>query len=60
MERLLFQLLHAPSAHAWRRGWAVEGLRNFVSETLVRAAAVWSSEAMVARYTHALSSGFGG
>ena len=53
--RLLLQRLDAPSAHAWRRGWAVEALRNGVSETSVRAAAGWSSGAMVARYTRALS-----
>jgi integrase/recombinase XerD len=53
--RLLLQRLNAPSAHAWRRGWAVQALRNGVSETSVRAAAGWSSGAMVARYTHALS-----
>lgn len=44
-----------PSAHAWRRGWAVEALRNGVSETSVRVAAGWKSGAMVARYTAALS-----
>ena len=38
-----------PSAHAWRHGWAVQALRNGVSETSVRAAAGWSSGAMVAR-----------
>jgi len=43
------------SAHAWRRGWAVQALRNGVSETSVRAAAGWSSGAMVARCTRALS-----
>ena len=53
--RLLLQRLHAPSAHAWRRGWAVQALRSGVSETSVRAAAGWSSGAMVARYTRALS-----
>ncbi len=53
--RLLLQRLGAPSAHAWRRGWAVQALRNGVSETSVRAAAGWSSGAMVARYTRALS-----
>ena len=47
--------LGAPSAHAWRRGWAVQALRNGVSETSVRAAAGWSSGAMVSRYTSALS-----
>ena len=42
-------------AHAWRRGWAVEALRAGVSEASVRAAAGWSSGAMVVRYTRALS-----
>ena len=53
--RLCLQRLGAPSAHAWRRGWAVQALRSGVSETSVRAAAGWSSGAMVARYTCALS-----
>jgi integrase len=53
--RLCLQRLGAPSAHAWRRGWAVHALRIGVSETSVRAAAGWSSGAMVARYTRALS-----
>ena len=53
--RQLLRRLGAPSAHAWRRGWAVHALRNGVSETSVRAAAGWSSGAMVARYTRALS-----
>ena len=53
--RLCLQRLRAPSAHAWRRGWAVRALRNGVSETSVRAAAGWSTGAMVARYTRALS-----
>jgi integrase/recombinase XerD len=53
--RLLLQRLGAPSAHAWRRGWAVQALRSGVSETSVRAAAGWASGAMVARYTRALS-----
>lgn len=53
--RLLLQRIGAPSAHAWRRGWAVQALRNGVSEASVRAAAGWSSGAMVARYTRALS-----
>jgi integrase len=42
-------------AHAWRRGWAVHSLRNGVSEASVRTVAGWSSGAMVARYTAALS-----
>jgi len=53
--RLRLQRLGLPSAHAWRRGWAVQALRKGVSETSVRAAAGWSSGAMVARYTQALS-----
>ena len=53
--RLILKRLNAPSAHAWRRGWAVQALRNGVSETSVRAATGWSSGAMVARYTRALS-----
>ena len=53
--RLCLQRLGAPSAHAWRRGWAVQALRSGVSETSVKAAAGWSSGAMVARYTRALS-----
>ena len=44
-----------PTAHAWRRGWAVQALRNGVSETSVKAAAGWSSGEMVTRYTRALS-----
>jgi integrase len=50
------QKLEAPSAHAWRRGWAVHSLRNGVSETSLKSAAGWSSGAMVSRYTSALSS----
>ena len=53
--RLCLMRLDAPSAHAWRRGWAVQALRSGVSETSVRAAAGWSNGAMVARYTSALS-----
>jgi integrase len=53
--RVRLARLGLPSAHAWRRGWAVHALRNGVSETSVRAAAGWSSGAMVARYTRALS-----
>ena len=40
-------------AHAWRRGWAVEALRQGVSETSLRSAAGWSSGEMVAVYTKA-------
>ena len=53
--RLCLMRLGAPSAHAWRRGWAVNALRCGVSETSVKTAAGWSSGAMVARYTRALS-----
>ena len=53
--RLRLNKMGVPSAHAWRRGWAVQALRNGVSETSVRAAAGWSSGAMVSRYTRALS-----
>jgi integrase len=52
--RLRLQRLGAPSAHAWRRGWAVRALRMGVSETSVKAAAGWTSSAMVSRYTSAL------
>lgn len=53
--RLMLQHNGLPSSHAWRRGWAVHALRNGVSEASVRAAAGWTSGAMVARYTSALS-----
>ena len=53
--RLCLKRLGAPSAHAWRRGWAVRALRSGVSEASVKAAAGWSSGAMVSRYTRALS-----
>lgn len=53
--RLCLQRLKAPSAHAWRRGWAVQSLRSGVSEASVRASAGWATGAMVARYTNALS-----
>ena len=52
--RLLLQRIGAPSAHAWRRGWAVRSLRSGVSETSLKAAAGWTSGAMVSRYTNAL------
>ena len=53
--RSVLRRLDAPPAHAWRRGWAVHALRNGVSEVSVRTIAGWSSGAMVARYTAALS-----
>jgi integrase len=53
--RVRLARLGLPSAHAWRRGWAVHALRNGISEASVRAAAGWSSGAMVVRYTNSLS-----
>jgi integrase len=53
--RIRLARLGVPPAHAWRRGWAVHALRNGISETSVRSVAGWSSGAMVARYTKALS-----
>ena len=53
--RLTLQRLGCPSAHAWRRGWAVHALKSGVSEASLRAVAGWSGGAMVARYTRALS-----
>lgn len=53
--QLMLRRLGAPSAHAWRRGWAVQALRSGVSQTSVQAAAGWSSGAMVTRYTAAVS-----
>ncbi|NBZ96516.1 MAG: hypothetical protein EBR40_08860 [Proteobacteria bacterium] len=53
--RLMLQREELPSAHAWRRGWAVHTLKSGVSEASLRAAAGWASGAMVARYTQALS-----
>lgn len=54
--RLVLRRINAPSAHAWRRGWAVQALKNGISEASVRSAAGWASGAMVARYVSALSS----
>jgi len=53
--RLVLVRLEAPSAHAWRRGWAVESLRRGVSEASVKSTAGWANGAMVSRYTSALS-----
>ena len=53
--RSVLRRLNSPPAHAWQRGWAVHALRNGVSEVSVRTIAGWSSGAMVARYTAALS-----
>ncbi len=53
--RLSLRRLGIPSAHAWRRGWAVQSLRLGVSETSVRTIAGWTGGAMVSRYTKALA-----
>lgn len=53
--RLRLRRLGLPSAHAWRRGWAVHSLRAGVSEASVRAAAGWNGGSMVVRYTSALA-----
>jgi len=53
--QLMLRRIDAPSAHAWRRGWAVNSLRCGVSQTSVQAAGGWSSGAMVTRYTSAVS-----
>ena len=45
----------APTAHSFRRGWAVQALRNGVSQTSVQAAAGWRSGAMVSRYVSQMS-----
>ena len=51
----LMKRLDAPSPHAWRRGWAVHALKRGISQVSVQTAAGWSSGAMVARYTSAMS-----
>jgi integrase len=53
--RLRLQRIGAPSAHAWRRGWAVHALRSGVSEASVRTAAGWQGSAMVSLYTRTLA-----
>ncbi len=53
--QLMLRRIGAPSAHAWRRGWAVNALRSGVSQTSVQAAGGWASGAMVTRYTSAVS-----
>jgi integrase len=40
-----------PSAHCFRRGWAVDSLRRGMNQVDVETAAGWSSGAMVRRYT---------
>jgi integrase len=47
--------LGLPTAHAWRRGWAVHALRQGISQVSVQAAAGWNSGAMVTRYTSAVA-----
>ena len=51
----LMKRLDAPSPHAWRRCWAVHALKRGISQVSVQTAAGWSSGAMVARYTSAMS-----
>lgn len=47
--------MDAPTAHSFRRGWAVQALRDGVSQTSVQAAAGWRSGAMVSRYVSQVS-----
>ena len=54
--RLRLNRLGAPSAHAWRRGWAVQSLKLGVSEASVKSSAGWSSGTMVSRYVQTLES----
>ena len=49
--RLRLQRLQVPSAHAWRRGWAVQSIRRGVSESSIKTVAGWASGSMVVRYT---------
>jgi integrase len=49
--RKLLKRREIPSAHPWRRGWAVDSLMSGLNEVSVRTAAGWRSGAMVARYT---------
>jgi len=53
--QLMLRRIGAPSAHAWRRGWAENSLRSGVSQTSVQTAGGWASGAMVTRYTAAVS-----
>lgn len=48
--------LGAPTAHAFRRGWAVNALQSGVSQVSVQAAGGWNNSAMVSRYVLAVSS----
>jgi len=52
--RSLLRRRHAPTPHAFRRGWGVDSLRAGVSQTSVQAAAGWSGPSMVTRYSAAL------
>lgn len=45
----------APTAHSFRRGWAVHSLERGVSQSSVQTAAGWKSGAMVSRYVSLLS-----
>ena len=47
--------ISAPTAHAFRRGWAVHSLERGVSQSSVQTAAGWKSGAMVSRYVSLLS-----
>lgn len=53
--RMVLRHLDAAPAHSWRRGWAVDSLRQGVSQTSVQAAAGWANGTMVTRYTRALA-----
>jgi integrase len=48
--RLMLQRTSLPSAHAWRRGWAVNSLKHGVSESTIRTVAGWSTSQMVSHY----------
>jgi len=50
------QRVGAPSAHAFRRGWAVNALQSGISQVSVQAAGGWTNSAMVSRYVLAVSS----
>ncbi len=49
--RKLLKRHRLPSAHCFRRGWAVDALRRGMNQVDVETAAGWSSGAMVRRYT---------
>ena len=52
------QRLDAPTAHAWRRGRAIQALADVVSVALIGAAIGSSCWAMVSRFICALSGQF--